>query len=185
MGNSQPRNASRSRRTSQWPQGAAELGATASDHHYHQRSCIRSSSSNNSRNRSRSTEQQEDPVPGPNHQPAQSHPPGEEEQLYNHSSNSFPPGVLAALAEDDSTGASPVPATHFAIETRPRERAPEILCGEPYGHAVDWWALGVIACQMLTQKVSDQIRQWVIQSVITIQNASMRHLGEPICFPTQ
>lgn len=36
--------------------------------------------------------------------------------------------------------------------------APEILCGEPYGHAVDWWALGVIACQMLTQKVSDQIR---------------------------
>ncbi|XP_017015421.2 serine/threonine-protein kinase S6KL isoform X2 [Drosophila takahashii] len=30
--------------------------------------------------------------------------------------------------------------------------APEILCGEPYGHAVDWWALGVIACQMLTQK---------------------------------
>ncbi|BFG00106.1 serine/threonine-protein kinase S6KL [Drosophila madeirensis] len=34
--------------------------------------------------------------------------------------------------------------------------APEILCGEPYGHAVDWWALGVIACQMLTQKVSEQ-----------------------------
>jgi len=31
MGNSQPRNASRSRRTQQWPQGAAELGATA-DH---------------------------------------------------------------------------------------------------------------------------------------------------------
>ncbi|KAH8287097.1 hypothetical protein KR054_002504 [Drosophila jambulina] len=30
--------------------------------------------------------------------------------------------------------------------------APEILLGEPYGHAVDWWALGVIACQMLTQK---------------------------------
>ncbi|EDV99858.1 GH12172 [Drosophila grimshawi] len=30
--------------------------------------------------------------------------------------------------------------------------APEILCGEPYGHAVDWWALGVIVCQMLTKK---------------------------------
>ncbi|XP_065088502.1 serine/threonine-protein kinase S6KL [Ochlerotatus camptorhynchus] len=28
--------------------------------------------------------------------------------------------------------------------------APEILNSEPYGHAVDWWALGVLACQMYT-----------------------------------
>ncbi|XP_058442873.1 serine/threonine-protein kinase S6KL [Malaya genurostris] len=26
--------------------------------------------------------------------------------------------------------------------------APEILSKEPYGHAVDWWALGVLACRM-------------------------------------
>ncbi|XP_026327706.1 serine/threonine-protein kinase S6KL [Hyposmocoma kahamanoa] len=28
--------------------------------------------------------------------------------------------------------------------------APEILSREPYGHAVDWWSLGVLACRMLT-----------------------------------
>ncbi|XP_052901313.1 serine/threonine-protein kinase S6KL [Anopheles moucheti] len=28
--------------------------------------------------------------------------------------------------------------------------APEILQGEPYGHTVDWWALGVLACRMYT-----------------------------------
>ncbi|XP_050074759.1 serine/threonine-protein kinase S6KL [Anopheles maculipalpis] len=28
--------------------------------------------------------------------------------------------------------------------------APEILHGLPYGHAVDWWALGVLACRMYT-----------------------------------
>lgn len=28
--------------------------------------------------------------------------------------------------------------------------APEILAGEPYGHAIDWWALGVLACRMYT-----------------------------------
>ncbi|XP_063536589.1 serine/threonine-protein kinase S6KL [Cydia strobilella] len=28
--------------------------------------------------------------------------------------------------------------------------APEILSREPYGHAVDWWSLGVVACRMLT-----------------------------------
>ncbi|XP_077286044.1 autophagy-related protein 101 isoform X1 [Arctopsyche grandis] len=28
--------------------------------------------------------------------------------------------------------------------------APEIANREPYGHAVDWWSLGVIACRMLT-----------------------------------
>lgn len=31
--------------------------------------------------------------------------------------------------------------------------APEILNGEAYGHAVDWYALGVVACRMLTDKV--------------------------------
>ncbi|XP_022234196.2 serine/threonine-protein kinase S6KL isoform X2 [Drosophila obscura] len=40
--------------------------------------------------------------------------------------------------------------------------APEILCGEPYGHAVDWWALGVIACQMLTQKCPN-IKQYLLR----------------------
>ncbi|ALC49708.1 CG7053 [Drosophila busckii] len=30
--------------------------------------------------------------------------------------------------------------------------APEILLGTPYGHSVDWWSLGVIVCQMLTQE---------------------------------
>ncbi|XP_063364432.1 serine/threonine-protein kinase S6KL isoform X2 [Cydia amplana] len=28
--------------------------------------------------------------------------------------------------------------------------APEILSREPYGHAVDWWSLGVVACRMLS-----------------------------------
>ncbi|XP_014367357.2 serine/threonine-protein kinase S6KL [Papilio machaon] len=30
--------------------------------------------------------------------------------------------------------------------------APEILSREPYGHAVDWWSLGVLACRMLTDE---------------------------------
>ncbi|XP_055710333.1 serine/threonine-protein kinase S6KL [Phlebotomus papatasi] len=30
--------------------------------------------------------------------------------------------------------------------------APEILCAQPYGHSVDWWSLGVVACLMLTDK---------------------------------
>ncbi|RVE50889.1 hypothetical protein evm_004456 [Chilo suppressalis] len=30
--------------------------------------------------------------------------------------------------------------------------APEVLSREPYGHAVDWWSLGVIACRMLTNE---------------------------------
>ncbi|XP_037937913.1 serine/threonine-protein kinase S6KL-like isoform X1 [Teleopsis dalmanni] len=33
--------------------------------------------------------------------------------------------------------------------------APEILRGETYGHAVDWWSMGVIVCQMFTQKSPD------------------------------
>lgn len=32
--------------------------------------------------------------------------------------------------------------------------APEILNGEMYGHAVDWWAIGVVACRMFTNEVS-------------------------------
>uniref|UniRef100_A0A182N0W1 Protein kinase domain-containing protein n=1 Tax=Anopheles dirus TaxID=7168 RepID=A0A182N0W1_9DIPT len=32
----------------------------------------------------------------------------------------------------------------------PQYMAPEILRGQPYGHAVDWWALGVLACRMYT-----------------------------------
>ncbi|XP_048478781.1 serine/threonine-protein kinase S6KL isoform X2 [Plutella xylostella] len=30
--------------------------------------------------------------------------------------------------------------------------APEVLSGEPYGHAADWWSLGVLACRMLTNE---------------------------------
>ncbi|XP_026761786.1 serine/threonine-protein kinase S6KL [Galleria mellonella] len=30
--------------------------------------------------------------------------------------------------------------------------APEVLSREPYGHAVDWWSLGVIVCRMLTNE---------------------------------
>uniref|UniRef100_A0A0A1X1X0 Serine/threonine-protein kinase AtPK2/AtPK19 n=1 Tax=Zeugodacus cucurbitae TaxID=28588 RepID=A0A0A1X1X0_ZEUCU len=33
--------------------------------------------------------------------------------------------------------------------------APELLRGEPYGHAVDWWSLGILACQMLIHKSPD------------------------------
>ncbi|XP_057661089.1 serine/threonine-protein kinase S6KL-like [Diorhabda carinulata] len=33
-----------------------------------------------------------------------------------------------------------------------RFMAPEIMAAEPYGHAVDWWSLGVLACLMLTNK---------------------------------
>ncbi|XP_031347392.1 serine/threonine-protein kinase S6KL-like [Photinus pyralis] len=32
--------------------------------------------------------------------------------------------------------------------------APEMLDLESYGHSVDWWSLGVVACVMLTSKVS-------------------------------
>ncbi|XP_037294477.1 serine/threonine-protein kinase S6KL isoform X2 [Manduca sexta] len=32
--------------------------------------------------------------------------------------------------------------------------APEVLSREPYGHAVDWWSLGVIVCRMLTGEKS-------------------------------
>ncbi|XP_053950523.1 serine/threonine-protein kinase S6KL-like isoform X1 [Anastrepha ludens] len=35
--------------------------------------------------------------------------------------------------------------------------APEVLRGEPYGHAVDWWSLGMLACQMLIQTFFDFI----------------------------
>lgn len=31
--------------------------------------------------------------------------------------------------------------------------APEVFNLQPYGHAADWWSLGVIACVMLTGKV--------------------------------
>ncbi|XP_059052242.1 serine/threonine-protein kinase S6KL [Achroia grisella] len=31
--------------------------------------------------------------------------------------------------------------------------APEVLGREPYGHAVDWWSLGVIICRMLINEV--------------------------------
>ncbi|CAH1108502.1 unnamed protein product [Psylliodes chrysocephalus] len=33
-----------------------------------------------------------------------------------------------------------------------RYMAPEILATEPYGHAVDWWSLGILACLMLTNE---------------------------------
>lgn len=33
--------------------------------------------------------------------------------------------------------------------------APEVLSREPYGHAVDWWSLGVLACCMLCGQVSE------------------------------
>ncbi|CAG9863547.1 unnamed protein product [Phyllotreta striolata] len=33
-----------------------------------------------------------------------------------------------------------------------RYMAPEIFSTEPYGHAVDWWSLGVLACLMLTNQ---------------------------------
>lgn len=31
--------------------------------------------------------------------------------------------------------------------------APEVIGLQPYGHAADWWSLGVLACLMLTNKV--------------------------------
>ncbi|XP_065362873.1 serine/threonine-protein kinase S6KL [Calliphora vicina] len=38
--------------------------------------------------------------------------------------------------------------------------APEILRGESYTHAVDWWSLGIIVCQMLVERSPD-IRQFI------------------------
>ncbi|KAM7347031.1 ribosomal protein S6 kinase like [Cochliomyia hominivorax] len=38
--------------------------------------------------------------------------------------------------------------------------APEILRGEPYTHAVDWWSLGIIVCQMFVERSPD-IRQFI------------------------
>jgi serine/threonine protein kinase len=31
--------------------------------------------------------------------------------------------------------------------------APEVVSMEAYGHAVDWWSLGVVACCMLSGQV--------------------------------
>ncbi|XP_068154889.1 serine/threonine-protein kinase S6KL [Drosophila tropicalis] len=56
--------------------------------------------------------------------------------------------------------------------------APEILCGEPYGHAVDWWALGVIACQMLTQKCPNIKRYLLRQQERNQRNASSNMAGD-------
>ncbi|XP_036317912.1 serine/threonine-protein kinase S6KL isoform X3 [Rhagoletis pomonella] len=33
--------------------------------------------------------------------------------------------------------------------------APEVLRGEPYGHAIDWWSLGILICQMLIRTTPD------------------------------
>lgn len=41
----------------------------------------------------------------------------------------------------------------FFLNPSPVVSAPEILAGLEYGHGVDWWSLGVIACLMLTGKV--------------------------------
>lgn len=35
--------------------------------------------------------------------------------------------------------------------------APEVLSREPYGHAADWWSLGVLTCRMLTDEVRDEL----------------------------
>lgn len=43
--------------------------------------------------------------------------------------------------------------------------APEILKCQPYGHAVDWYALGVVACLMLTDEVNDLIFDFPWDSV--------------------
>ncbi|EDV46634.1 serine/threonine-protein kinase S6KL isoform X1 [Drosophila erecta] len=83
MGNSQPRNASRSRRTSQWPQGAAELGATATDHHYHQEELHQEQQQPQQQQQQQELEQQSSrriQFQAHTNLPTQSNPPGEEEQ---------------------------------------------------------------------------------------------------------
>lgn len=41
----------------------------------------------------------------------------------------------------------------FAYEINSFCVAPEVVSMEPYGHAVDWWSLGVVACCMLSGQV--------------------------------
>lgn len=36
-------------------------------------------------------------------------------------------------------------------------KAPEVISMEPYGHAADWWSLGVIAFCLITGEVGAQI----------------------------
>ncbi|KAI8128053.1 Autophagy-related protein 101 [Lucilia cuprina] len=43
---------------------------------------------------------------------------------------------------------------HHNYHYTPRRLAPEILRGEAYTHAVDWWSIGIIVCQMFVEKVS-------------------------------
>ncbi|XP_028166068.1 serine/threonine-protein kinase S6KL isoform X1 [Ostrinia furnacalis] len=49
--------------------------------------------------------------------------------------------------------------------------APEVLGREPYGHAVDWWSLGVIACRMLTN-------EYPVPAVIPRATADSGEAGE-------
>ncbi|XP_055847106.1 serine/threonine-protein kinase S6KL [Episyrphus balteatus] len=59
--------------------------------------------------------------------------------------------------------------------------APEILRNEPYGHSVDWWALGVIICQMYTNKFPN-IEEIVKPSALNDENDI---LSKPIVFPEE
>ncbi|XP_034473948.1 serine/threonine-protein kinase S6KL isoform X2 [Drosophila innubila] len=52
--------------------------------------------------------------------------------------------------------------------------SPEIINHKPYNHAVDWWALGVIVCQMLTHKSPN-----IIQNV-QLQHQENSNLGEDL-----
>jgi serine/threonine protein kinase len=57
--------------------------------------------------------------------------------------------------------------------------APEVVSMEPYGHAVDWWSLGVVACCMLSGQVGLK-KQYLIHLPLVLSSVILVVAGESL-----